>query len=194
MFKFFTQKKWQLWAWLGSFVILSLLWVQVKIDVEINEWFGQFYDMIQKALAAPNAITIDEYWSSLASFITLAGMYIALYVLISFFTISAAKLNSFEFTLPDGISVEYEPELMQQIDFFVRHKASHMIFIYGEYDAWSATAVELNDSASKRELYKFVLPKGGHKTRIKSFNDNSKNQIYKIIDSWLNLENETLIH
>jgi peptide/bleomycin uptake transporter len=86
MFKFFTQKKWQLWAWLGSFIILSSLWVQVKIDVEINEWFGQFYDMIQKALATPNAITIDEYWASLASFITLAGMYIALYVIISFFT------------------------------------------------------------------------------------------------------------
>ena len=86
MFKFFTEKKWQLWAWLGSIVILSSLWVQVKIDVEINEWFGQFYDMIQKALATPNAITIDEYWSSLASFITLAGMYIFLYVAISFFT------------------------------------------------------------------------------------------------------------
>ena len=86
MFKFFTQKKWQLWAWLGSFVILSSLWVQVKIDVKINEWFGVFYDMIQKALAAPNAITINEYWENLASFITLAGIYIALYVAISFFT------------------------------------------------------------------------------------------------------------
>ena len=86
MFKFFTKKKWQLWAWLGSFVILSSLWVQVKIDVKINERFGQFYDMIQKALATPDAITIDEYWASLASFITLAGMYIALYVAISFFT------------------------------------------------------------------------------------------------------------
>ena len=63
---------------------MSSLWVQVKIDVKINEWFGVFYDMIQKALASPNAITIEEYWSSLASFITLAGMYIALYVAISF--------------------------------------------------------------------------------------------------------------
>ena len=86
MFKFFTEKKWQLWAWLGSFIILLSLWVQVKIDVKINEWFGLFYDMIQKALASPNAITIEEYWASLASFITLAGMYIALYVAISFFT------------------------------------------------------------------------------------------------------------
>ena len=86
MFRFFNYRKWFLWAWIGSFVILSSLWVQVKIDVEINEWFGQFYDMIQKALSAPNSITIGEYWASLASFITLAGMYIALYVAISFFT------------------------------------------------------------------------------------------------------------
>ena len=86
MFRFFKLRKWFVWSWLGSLIILLSLWVQVKIDVKINEWFGVFYDMIQKALASPNAITIEEYWSSLASFITLAGMYIALYVAISFFT------------------------------------------------------------------------------------------------------------
>ncbi len=86
MFRFFKLKKWIMWSWLGSLIILFSLWVQVKIDVKINEWFGVFYDMIQKALAAPNAITIEDYWSSLASFITLAGIYIALYVAISFFT------------------------------------------------------------------------------------------------------------
>ena len=69
-----------------------------------------------------------------------------------------------------------------------------MLFIYGEYDAWSATAVDLTKDASKREMYKFVQPKGDHRTRIKSFNEASKKQIYKIIDSWLNVESETLIH
>ena len=86
MFRFFTTRKWFLWAWLGSTIILGSLWVQVKIDVKINEWFGVFYDMIQKALATPNAITLQEYFASLLSFITLAGIYIALYVAISFFT------------------------------------------------------------------------------------------------------------
>ena len=86
MFKFFTDKKWFLWAWIGSFIILSSLWVQVLIDVKINEWFGVFYDMIQKALAEPNVVSIEEYFASLFSFITLAGMYIAVYVAISFFT------------------------------------------------------------------------------------------------------------
>ena len=86
MFRFFTQKSWFIWSWIGSFIILSSLWVQVEIDVKINEWFGVFYDMIQKALAEPNAVTIEEYFASLFSFITLAGMYIAVYVAISFFT------------------------------------------------------------------------------------------------------------
>ena len=86
MFRFFVIRKWLLWSWLGSFVILSSLWIQVKIDVKINEWFGKFYDMIQKALAKPNAITIEEYWESLFSFISLAGLYVAVYVVISFFT------------------------------------------------------------------------------------------------------------
>ena len=86
MFRFFKLRKWFMWSWVGSFTILLSLWVQVIIDVKINEWFGIFYDMIQKALATPNAITIEEYWATLVSFISLAGVYIALYVVIIFFT------------------------------------------------------------------------------------------------------------
>jgi peptide/bleomycin uptake transporter len=86
MFRFFKEKHWFVWSWLGSFIILSSLWIQVEIDVKINEWFGVFYDMIQKALAEPNAVSIEEYFASLFSFISLAAMYIAVYVAISFFT------------------------------------------------------------------------------------------------------------
>ena len=75
-----------MWSWLGSIIILSSLWIQVKIDVKINEWFGEFYDMIQKALAKPNAITIEEYWASLLSFIILAAIYVGVAVVVSFFT------------------------------------------------------------------------------------------------------------
>ena len=86
MFRFFKLKKWILWSWLGSAIILSSLWIQVQIDVKINEWFGQFYDMIQKALGEPNAVTIEEYWASLLSFITLAAIYVGVAVIVSFFT------------------------------------------------------------------------------------------------------------
>ena len=86
MFRFFTQKNWFLWSWIGSAIILSSLWVQVKLDVKINEWFGEFYDMIQKALAEPNSVTIEEYFGGLWSFISLAMIYVAIAVLVSFFT------------------------------------------------------------------------------------------------------------
>jgi peptide/bleomycin uptake transporter len=42
--------------------------------------------MIQKALGAPNAITIEEYWASLFSFIVLAAMYVGVAVVVSYFT------------------------------------------------------------------------------------------------------------
>ena len=86
MFRFFKLKKWFLWAWGGSATILISLWLQVQIDVKINEWFGTFYDMIQKALAEPNSITIEEYWGGLLSFITLAAVYVGIAVLVSYFT------------------------------------------------------------------------------------------------------------
>ena len=86
MFRFFNSKRWFLWAWGGSATILISLWLQVQIDVKINEWFGTFYDMIQKALGEPNSITIEEYWGGLLSFITLAGIYVGIAVLVSFFT------------------------------------------------------------------------------------------------------------
>ena len=86
MFRFFTSKKWFLWAYLGSFVILTSLWLSVQIDVKINEWFGGFYDMIQKALGTPNAITMNEYLDGLYSFGKLATLWILLGLATSFLT------------------------------------------------------------------------------------------------------------
>ena len=42
--------------------------------------------MIQKALAEPNSVTIEEYFGGLWSFISLAMIYVAIAVLVSFFT------------------------------------------------------------------------------------------------------------
>ena len=63
MFKFFTNKDWFLWSWLGGFFILLSTWYQVQLDVKINEWFGEFYDTLQKALAKPGSVTLDEFIS-----------------------------------------------------------------------------------------------------------------------------------
>ncbi len=91
----------------------------------------------------------------------------------------------FDWAFPEGISKPYDLKPMQEIKSYLDRSAKKILFIYGAYDAWSATAVELQENASKRELYKFVKPKGDHKTRIKSFDKEQQDKIYSIIDAWL---------
>ncbi|WP_406682676.1 aminopeptidase [Seonamhaeicola sp. MEBiC1930] len=95
------------------------------------------------------------------------------------------EVLKFDWAFPEGVSKAYSPKPMQEIKSFLDNSAEKMIFIYGEYDAWSATAVDISESASKRGLYKFIKLKGDHKTRIKSFEKEKQNEIYNIIDSWL---------
>lgn len=62
MFKpFFLSRQWWRWAVLGGAVILYVTWYKVQISVDINDWYGSFYDLIQKALAKPNAVTIEDF-------------------------------------------------------------------------------------------------------------------------------------
>ena len=86
MWKFFTTRKWFLWAWIGSAAILTGLWLQVQIDVQINTWFGGFYDTIQMALGTPGSVTMAEYIGYLLSFGKLAAMWVGLGLASSFLT------------------------------------------------------------------------------------------------------------
>ena len=56
MFKF-LQKKMVFMEYFWLFFILISTWYQVKLDVKINEWFGEFYDTLQKALTTPNSVS-----------------------------------------------------------------------------------------------------------------------------------------
>ena len=76
MFKFFTQKKWFIWSILGSIFILSATAFIVYIDVQINKWFGEFYDVLQKALSDPGSVSLEEFLGWLYKFAKLAAIYI----------------------------------------------------------------------------------------------------------------------
>lgn len=45
---FFLSKKWAAWAYLGLFLLLSFLYIQTSLNVAINEWYKDFYDVLQK--------------------------------------------------------------------------------------------------------------------------------------------------
>lgn len=83
---FFMQRDWYKWSLGGSLLILFSIWYQVELSVQINDWYGEFYDLIQKALSKPNQVTLDEFFSGIAGFLKLASIWIVIQVATSFFT------------------------------------------------------------------------------------------------------------
>lgn len=82
---FFLSRRWLPWSVLGTFLILAATWYRVQLDVQINEWFGTFYDLLQQALSKPRSITIEQYWEQAATFLNIAMIYITVAVLVEFF-------------------------------------------------------------------------------------------------------------
>lgn len=86
MFKsFFLAKKWLPWSLLGTLIVLYVTWYKVQIDVEVNEWFGSFYNLVQKALSEPNSVTFNEFLTGCIEFFNIVSIYIIVAVVLDFF-------------------------------------------------------------------------------------------------------------
>lgn len=92
---------------------------------------------------------------------------------------------NFEFTLPYGVNTTFNPEVMKDIDSWIQNEGNYMLYIYGENDAWSSTAVEPSE---KTIAIKMVNPGGCHSTRIESFPEDMKESIYNVLESWLDVD------
>ena len=82
---FFLDKKWFKWSLFGSIIILLATWYKVQLDVQINEWFGDFYNTVQEALATPNAVEFESFLGKCLTFAKIAATYIMVAVVLEFF-------------------------------------------------------------------------------------------------------------
>ena len=92
---------------------------------------------------------------------------------------------TFHFMLPREVNVSYQSEVMQDIDNWLQENGRQMLFIYGQYDTWSATGVQLRCHSG---AYKFVCPGGSHRTRIMSFEPALRDSIFHVLSRWLKME------
>ncbi|MCZ4696213.1 S28 family serine protease [Ancylomarina euxinus] len=99
--------------------------------------------------------------------------------------ISYEKDLTFDFTLPKGVDGTFNPESMLAVNQWLQMDAEKMLFIYGEYDTWSATQVELKEN---NKCQKFINPAGAHGTRIKSFPSEMQAEIIGTLEKWLELK------
>ncbi|MCY4460461.1 MAG: peptide antibiotic transporter SbmA [Albidovulum sp.] len=81
----YRPHKWGKWSLYGSAAIIFVTWFQVQLDVMINNWFGEFYDIIQLALGEPESVTTGEYFSQLLTFAKIALVAITVAVFTRFF-------------------------------------------------------------------------------------------------------------
>ena len=85
--------------------------------------------------------------------------------------------------LPEDVELEYDKESMLRVQKFLDENDPKMIFIYGESDPWSATAVEFHD---KHNMIKIVKKDGSHTTRIKNLSEEQRKKVLDTIKKWLN--------
>ena len=85
---FYQSRRWFVWAYGGGLTLLVALFLQVQLTVQINEWYGGFYDILQKATEHK----VEELWASMLQFAKIAFPYVLIATLTSYFT----RLYSFK--------------------------------------------------------------------------------------------------
>lgn len=84
--------------------------------------------------------------------------------------------------LPEDLNPEFDCCTMQKINEWIQKHGNNMIFIYGEIDTWSATAVELTGETN---ALKMIRKGGNHRTRIRSFDENDQKIIIDTLLEWI---------
>ena len=93
---------------------------------------------------------------------------------------------TFSFAMPEGHGkVKYNFETMKDIDSWIKASGNNMLYIYGQNDAWSSTAV---DPGGKTNAVKMYNPGGSHASRINSFPNEMQDSIYTVLEKWLDVD------
>ena len=80
-----SPHRWQYWSILGSSLIIFVTWFLVEVSVAVNAWYQPFYDLIQRALSAPNQVPIAQFYHEVGVFLGIALIAVVVGVLNNFF-------------------------------------------------------------------------------------------------------------
>lgn len=81
----YSPHRWQRWSIFGTALIIFVTWFQVEVSVAINAWYQPFFDLIQKALTAPNTVPLEKFYSGSGVFLGIALIGVTVAVLNNFF-------------------------------------------------------------------------------------------------------------
>ena len=86
----------------------------------------------------------------------------------------------------DAEEIKFSSELYKHTVSFLSKNDPKMIYIYGEQDPWTATGIYgLPLTKDKENLHVYLCKGGSHYTRIKSFPEETQQEIIRLINKWL---------
>ncbi|MBN2571761.1 MAG: hypothetical protein JXA68_06505 [Ignavibacteriales bacterium] len=88
---------------------------------------------------------------------------------------------------PQDTELDFDISVMQDINNWFQDNGNYFIFIYGEYDTWTSTSVNIPENLNS---LKMVNPEGSHGTRILSFPEEDQEKIFSKLEEWLDIEIE----
>ena len=83
---------------------------------------------------------------------------------------------------PAGKIMPYKAETLKFVNDFLQNKGDRIIYIYGEYDPWSATQVNLT---GKTDALKVVITGGNHSANIAKMDPAQKQQVFSLLEKWM---------
>jgi hypothetical protein len=85
--------------------------------------------------------------------------------------------------IPEELSfIEFKGDLYERVTIFLREQDLPMLFIYGEWDPWSATRVVL--PGKKKHMHVFIEPGGSHRARVGTMPAEMKTEILRLLKRW----------
>lgn len=80
-----NNRRWLNWSVVGSVTIVEVVYFNVQISAWLNNWYGQFYDLIQNALSKPGSVTADQFYGYIWTVAIVLSANITILVLNAFF-------------------------------------------------------------------------------------------------------------
>jgi peptide/bleomycin uptake transporter len=86
--KFYAPHPWFNWSVIGSALIVFVTYSQVQISVAINDWYGVYFNLVQKALDPATKGSVSEYelYTGMGDFTGILAVWIIVAILLTFFT------------------------------------------------------------------------------------------------------------
>ncbi len=88
----------------------------------------------------------------------------------------------FTFTIPEDVQISFNASLSVELEKYLEEEANNFVYIYGEYDTWSATAVTSTGTTNSKIYFK---EGGSHRTRINNMPEEQKQEVYQTIELFL---------